>query len=154
MRRNTTGGYRREVRDTDNLPGLGSRRLDLEVHISIPKVNPGFVVVRWDAVLVGNGAEMVKLIIEDVGDILDDLLLTVPEKSCVAENNSRGSTGIKLSIESIPFRLVRWEHADNILNFRHMVLHLTLEKLNNEELHGKLGVTGVVDTANLVNIMF
>ena len=67
-----------------------------------------------DAVLVGNGAEMVKLMIEDVGDILDDLLVTVPEKSRVAENNSRGSTGIKLSIESIPFRLVRGEQYSQL----------------------------------------
>ena len=146
-------GNRGKVRDMDNIPGITARRLDLEKHVWLPEVNPGLVVVCGNTVFEGNRADMLKLVVEHVRDIIGDSLVFIPHEPCEAENSPGGSTSIKLCIESVPVRLGWGKDSDNVLDSCGEVLHLHVEILNHEQLHGKLGVCGVVEATYVVHVL-
>ena len=64
----------------NNLPGLRLRRFNLKEHAVGSEVDPGLAVARRKAVFVGEVTEMIKLIIENLRDILGELLPTIPEE--------------------------------------------------------------------------
>ena len=90
MRRLLPGGERRKVMDRNDMPGLGMGGFDLQVHARLPKVDPGLVVVWGYTVTVGNHAKVIELIIERLRDILDGLMVSVPEELCETIDSSGG----------------------------------------------------------------
>ena len=91
----------------DNTPSITARGLDLEKHVRLSKVNPGLVVVWGNPIFKSNRAEMVKLVIEHVRDIIGDSLIFVPHEPREAEDSPGGEASVKLCIESVPVGLGR-----------------------------------------------
>ena len=87
---------RRKVIDGNDFPDLTSWGLDLEIHVCIPKVDPGLAVTGWDTILVSNGAEMLKLVIEHVRDISVDPVVAIPEEPGEAEDGLGSGADVKL----------------------------------------------------------
>ena len=137
----------------DYTPGCTTRGLDLEKHVGLSKVNPGLVVVWSNSIFEGNRAEMLKLVVEHVRDILGNPLVIVPHEPREAVDSPGGGTSVKLCIESVPVGLGWGKDSDNLSYICDGVLHLHVEILNHEELHGKLSVHGVVKATYLVHIL-
>ena len=137
----------------DNTPSITARGLDLEKHVRFSKVNPGLVVVWGNPIFKSNRAEMVKLVIEHVRNIIGDSLIFVPHEPREAEDSPGGEASVKLCIESVPVGLGWGKDSDNLSYICDGVLHLHVEILDHEELHGKLSVHGVVKATYLVHIL-
>ena len=133
---------------------MTSWRLDLEIHICIPKVNPGLVVTGWDTVFIGNGVEMLKLVVEHVRDIHVDPVVVIPEEPGEAKDSLGSGAGVKLGVQSVPVFLGRWKNSHNITSLCDLVFHLKSQVLDHKHLHGKVSVTGVVSAAHILNILF
>ena len=138
----------------NNLPGLRLRRFNLKEHAVGSEVDPGLAVARRKAVFVGEVTEMIKLIIENLRDIFGELLPTIPEEPGETVHIPGGGAGVKLSIEGVPVTLVGGEYSHYIYKLCVSVLHLKLEVLQHEELHGELSIINAVHTADFINILF
>ena len=88
------------------------------------------------------------------GDIHGDFMVFFPKEPHVPVHTLGGGTGVKLDIECVLVGLSRGENYHNIRQFSDIIFHLKLKIFENKEFHGILCVVGVMDPADVINILF